>query len=147
QEVCWGTQTGARDNQFPVIRSEAFGNPQAGRVDLVLIIEWAQLDRPQPFDVEGMEIFVADKPQPRHVSIAALRRRRVGGNKRGVLMFETAASLPEDHEEYVPFEREKTPHAPVLADNLLDLAGCLPAVPAGVVASVHQEVLAPIDLE
>ena len=64
QKLLGRHQSRAREHQVAQIRRRAFRDPQARRGRRVLVVERAELDRPQPLDVEGVEVLVRDKREP-----------------------------------------------------------------------------------
>src|SRR5260370_48814 len=52
EEIVARGEPGARNREVAEVRREAFGNPEAARPDLVLVVERPELHRAEPLDVE-----------------------------------------------------------------------------------------------
>ena len=136
----------ARQHQVAVVACQPFGDPQAGRAWLLFVVERSQFDRPQPLDVEGMEILMARQPQPGRQAPLAARGGRVCHHQGGVFVLQPAAafSLPQNAKEGIPLEGQESPHPPILRHDFRQVAGHTLAIPLSNVAAGHHEMLAAV---
>ena len=86
-------------DQLAVVAGEPLGDPQAAGLRRVLVIKRAQLDGPEPLDIEGMEILMADEGKPAKVPGGVGRPGRSGGEQGRVLVLEASAAPAKDVQE------------------------------------------------
>ena len=140
-------QAGAGDDQVAEVSRQPLGDPQALRRRRILVVERAQLDRPQPLHVERVEILVADEREPPRRGRLAPGAGAARGQQGRILVLQPSGPAAEDVEEDVALEGEEAPEPPGLADHLLQVPRRQAAVPRAGVAGIHQDVPAALHRE
>ena len=122
-----------------VIRCQPFSDPQAPRVDLVLVVERTQLDWAQPFHVPRVKQLVTHQRQPCDVPARVTHLPPARHQHRRVLVFDAAPRLGDEVEKQIPVVREEPPYSTLRLDDSFDIGCGACAVPHTAVADVDEK--------
>jgi len=97
-----GQQPGALEDQVFVVHGESLGNPEHICVIFLVIVEGAQLNRPDSLDIVKVEEFMGDKAQPAFIAPGIVPTGGIGKYCHGIQVFEASSALVH-HDEGIMF--------------------------------------------